>query len=155
MLRQSRVADRAHCLDAFLDLSHAGQILVQFGFIIAADPSTQAGRLIAHAVEEMGLDEDRIEAVYQEAVRRGITLADDWKRDEAPEGTYTPELFAEATSDSLCTCFWSLGRTSKTSIRSTHSICASSRRKRSRGLDSLSLTRVLPSAVRPAGRRAP
>src|SRR4051795_10267775 len=55
----------------------------------------------AHAVEEMGLDEDRIEAVYQEALRRGITMADDWKRDEAPEGTYTPELFAEATSDSL------------------------------------------------------
>src|SRR5689334_14689838 len=56
---------------------------------------------VAHAVEEMGLDEDRIEAVYQEAVRRGIALADDWKRDEAPEGSYTPDLFAEATSDSL------------------------------------------------------
>src|SRR4029079_16465881 len=49
----------------------------------------------------MGLDEDRIEAVYQEALRRGISLADDWKRDEAPEGTYTHDLFAEATSDSL------------------------------------------------------
>ena len=56
---------------------------------------------VAHAVEEMGLDEDRIEAIYQEAVRRGIALADDWKRDEAPEGAYTPDLFAEATSDSL------------------------------------------------------
>src|SRR3978361_130486 len=40
-------------------------------------------------------------AFYQESLRRGITLADDWKRDEAPEGTYTPDMFAEATSDSL------------------------------------------------------
>jgi RNA polymerase primary sigma factor len=56
---------------------------------------------VAHLVEEMGLDEDRIEAVYQEGLRRGITMADDWKRDEAPEGAYTPDMFAEATSDSL------------------------------------------------------
>ena len=69
------------------------------------DRAEESGSLefaaVAHTVEEMGLDEDRIEAVYQEALRRGITPADDWKRDEAPEGTYTPELFAEATSDSL------------------------------------------------------
>src|SRR3981081_812035 len=54
-----------------------------------------------HTAAEAGLDEDRIESVYQEARRRGITMADDWKRDEAPEGTYTPDMFAEATSDSL------------------------------------------------------
>src|ERR687885_1870825 len=57
---------------------------------------------IAEAVEEMNLDDERIEAIYQEAQRRGISLADDCKReDESAEGTYTPELFAEATSDSL------------------------------------------------------
>ena len=69
------------------------------------DRAEESGSLefaaVAHAVEEMGLDEDRIEAVYQEGLRRGITMADDWKRDEAPEGTYTPDMFAEATSDSL------------------------------------------------------
>src|SRR4051812_44087265 len=69
------------------------------------DRAEESGSLefaaVAHAVEELGLDEDRIEAVYQEGLRRGISMADDWKRDEAPEGTYTPELFAEATSDSL------------------------------------------------------
>ncbi|MEA2421128.1 MAG: polymerase primary sigma factor, partial [Thermoleophilaceae bacterium] len=69
------------------------------------DRAEESGALefsaVAQAVEEMGLDEDRIEGVYQEALRRGIALADDWKRDEAPEGTYTPDMFAEATSDSL------------------------------------------------------
>src|SRR4051794_9707904 len=69
---------------------------------------------VAHAVEEMGLDEDRIEAVYQEAVRRGIGLADDWKRDEAPEGTYTPDMFAEARP-TLCrsSCVTSRNRRSE------------------------------------------
>src|SRR3954469_15599316 len=69
------------------------------------DRAEESGSLefaqVAHAVEELGLDEDRIEVVYQEALRRGITMAEDWKRDEAPEGTYTPDMFAEATSDSL------------------------------------------------------
>ncbi|MEA2411671.1 MAG: polymerase primary sigma factor, partial [Thermoleophilaceae bacterium] len=69
------------------------------------DRAEESGSLefsaVAHTVEEMGLDEDRIEAVYQEGLRRGIAMADDWKRDEAPEGTYTPDMFAEATSDSL------------------------------------------------------
>src|SRR5919202_1761001 len=58
---------------------------------------------IAEAVEEMSLDEGRIEAIYQEAQRRGIALAEDCsdQRADATEGTYTPELFADATSDSL------------------------------------------------------
>jgi RNA polymerase primary sigma factor len=61
---------------------------------------------VAEAVEEMSLDEERVEAIYQEAQRRGITLAEDCgaARDdssEGAEGTYTPELFADATSDSL------------------------------------------------------
>ena len=63
---------------------------------------------IAEAVEELSLDEDRVEALYQEAQRRGITLAEDCSergegsQAEGPsEGTYTPEMFADATSDSL------------------------------------------------------
>jgi RNA polymerase primary sigma factor len=58
---------------------------------------------IAEVVEEGSLDEDRVEAVYQEAQRRGITLSEDCERAEetSPEGTYRPDMFADATSDSL------------------------------------------------------
>src|SRR3954452_7904257 len=61
---------------------------------------------IAELVEEMGMDEERTEAFYAEAQRRGITLAEDCSAQsedssESGEGTYTPELFADATSDSL------------------------------------------------------
>src|SRR5919199_1727604 len=58
---------------------------------------------IAEAVEEMSLDDSRIEAIYQEAQRRGIALAEDCSgsREDTTEGSYTPELFADATSDSL------------------------------------------------------
>ena len=71
------------------------------------DRAEEAGCLefaeVADLVEEMSLDEDRVEAIYQEAQRRGITLSEDCSksRDETTEGTYTPELFADATSDSL------------------------------------------------------
>src|SRR3954466_11568501 len=69
------------------------------------DRAEESGSLefaaVAHAVEEMGLDEDRRQTVYQEGLRRGIAQADDWRHGEAPEGSYTPELVAEATSDSL------------------------------------------------------
>jgi RNA polymerase primary sigma factor len=56
---------------------------------------------IAEAVEELNLDEEGMETLYQEAQRRGITLADDCERQETPEGAYRPDMFAEATSDSL------------------------------------------------------
>src|SRR5919202_4269912 len=58
---------------------------------------------IAEAVEDMNLDEDRVEALDQEAQRRGISLTEDCasERQETAEGAYTPELFADATSDSL------------------------------------------------------
>src|ERR671933_499210 len=58
---------------------------------------------IAEAVEEMSLDDSRVEAIYQEAQRRGITLAEDCSgsREDTTEGSYTPELFADATSDAL------------------------------------------------------
>src|SRR3954465_3134629 len=60
---------------------------------------------IAELVEETGLDEERGEALYAEAQRRGSTLAEDCsaqrEESESTEGTYTPELFADATSDSL------------------------------------------------------
>src|SRR5919199_2594508 len=58
---------------------------------------------IAEAVEDMNLDEERVEGLYQEAQRRGITLAEDCSgsREDTTEGSYTPELFADATSDSL------------------------------------------------------
>src|SRR3954464_15664275 len=59
---------------------------------------------IAEVVEDMSLDEERVEAVYVEAQRRGITLSEDCagaEQEESSEGTYTPELFADATSDSL------------------------------------------------------
>ena len=56
---------------------------------------------IAEAVEELGLDDEGMESLYQEAQRRGISLADDCERQEGPEGAYRPDMFAEATSDSL------------------------------------------------------
>src|SRR5881398_1428558 len=73
------------------------------------DRGEEAGCLefseIAELVEEMGFDEERTEGLYAEAQRRGITLQEDCsaQRDdsESGEGTYTPELFADATSDSL------------------------------------------------------
>src|SRR5688500_7003769 len=71
------------------------------------DRAEEAGCLefaeVAEVVEEMSLDDDRVEAIYQEAQRRGITLSEDCtkSRDQNTEGTYTPELFADATSDSL------------------------------------------------------
>jgi RNA polymerase primary sigma factor len=73
------------------------------------DRGEEAGCLefseIAELVEETSLDDERTEALYAEAQRRGITLSEDCsaQRDdtESGEGTYTPELFADATSDSL------------------------------------------------------
>src|SRR5919199_1426128 len=50
---------------------------------------------IAEAVEEMNLDEDRVEALYQEAQRRGITLSEDCS------GSREESDSAEGTSDSL------------------------------------------------------
>src|SRR3954449_9537578 len=74
------------------------------------DRGEEAGCLefsaIAEFVEETGLDEEGTEALYVEAQRRGITLSEDCSvqsddSSESGEGTYTPELFADATSDSL------------------------------------------------------
>src|ERR671916_1849851 len=74
------------------------------------DRAEEAGCLefteVADLVEEMSLDEDRVEAIYQEAQRRGITLSEDCSKSraetgESSEGSYTPEMFADATSDSL------------------------------------------------------
>src|SRR4051794_34622121 len=56
---------------------------------------------VAETIDEAGLDEEGIEALYAEAQRRGISVANRGEREESPEGAYTPELFAEATSDSL------------------------------------------------------
>src|SRR3954451_25091885 len=60
---------------------------------------------IAELVEETGLDEERVEALYAEAQRRGITLSEDCSAASESSGTtggaYTPELCADATSDSL------------------------------------------------------
>jgi RNA polymerase primary sigma factor len=67
------------------------------------DRSTGEGPLdlseLVAAAEDLGLDEDRLEAVYAEAQRRGIEVNDDVSR----EGTssFTPDEVADATSDSL------------------------------------------------------
>jgi RNA polymerase primary sigma factor len=56
---------------------------------------------VAEAVEGLDIDEERIEELYREARRRGIELTENGARPENPEGPYTHEVVAEATSDSL------------------------------------------------------
>ncbi|MEA2398339.1 MAG: polymerase primary sigma factor [Thermoleophilaceae bacterium] len=56
---------------------------------------------VAQAVEGLDIDEERIEALYREAERRGIELADNNGRTGTPESGYTHEVVADATSDSL------------------------------------------------------
>jgi RNA polymerase primary sigma factor len=67
------------------------------------DRAAEAGCLefsaIAEALEAGQLDDDAVEAVYAEAQRRGIKLADDCGRDA--QDTYSPAAIADATSDSL------------------------------------------------------
>ncbi|HEX8075008.1 MAG TPA: sigma-70 family RNA polymerase sigma factor [Thermoleophilaceae bacterium] len=56
---------------------------------------------VAEAVEGLDIDEERIEAMYREAQRRGIELADNCSRPATPENGYTHDVVADATSDSL------------------------------------------------------
>jgi RNA polymerase primary sigma factor len=57
---------------------------------------------VAEAVEGFEIDEERIEAMYREAEKRGIELADNCGRTgRVPETGYTNEVVADATSDSL------------------------------------------------------
>ncbi|HEX8065068.1 MAG TPA: sigma-70 family RNA polymerase sigma factor [Thermoleophilaceae bacterium] len=55
---------------------------------------------VAEAVEDLEVDDERLEALYGEAQRRGIELVDSRERDGG-EPAYTNEAVAEATSDSL------------------------------------------------------
>jgi RNA polymerase primary sigma factor len=56
---------------------------------------------VAEAVEGLEIDDQRIEALYREAERRGISLADDCERQEGAAATFTNSAVADATSDSL------------------------------------------------------
>src|SRR2546425_1767777 len=56
---------------------------------------------VAEAIEGQELGEDRVEAIYREAERRGIELSDDCEREQSPEAAYTNDAVADATSDSL------------------------------------------------------
>jgi RNA polymerase primary sigma factor len=56
---------------------------------------------VAEAVEGLEVDETKIEALYREAERRGITLADDCQREGDTSATFTNAAIADATSDSL------------------------------------------------------
>jgi RNA polymerase primary sigma factor len=56
---------------------------------------------VAEAVEGIEVDEGRIEALYREAERRGISLADDCEREETAAPGFTNPAVADATSDSL------------------------------------------------------
>jgi RNA polymerase primary sigma factor len=51
------------------------------------------------AAEELGVDEEHVEALYAEAQRRGIDVNDDCSRDGT--AAFTPDAVADATSDSL------------------------------------------------------
>ena len=56
---------------------------------------------VAEAVEGLDMDEEGLEELYREARRRGIELMDNCSRPESPEGAYTHDAVADATSDSL------------------------------------------------------
>jgi RNA polymerase primary sigma factor len=70
---------------------------------VAIDRTQDDGTLdlseLAAAAEELGLDDDRLEAVYAEAQRRGIDVTDDMSREGS--SVFTPDAVADATSDSL------------------------------------------------------
>src|SRR5207302_3603113 len=55
----------------------------------------------AEVAEGLEIHEERIEAMYREAERRGIELADNCGRPQVAEGAYTNDVVADATSDSL------------------------------------------------------
>jgi RNA polymerase primary sigma factor len=56
---------------------------------------------VAEAVEGLEIDDQKIEALYREAERRGIKLDDDCERQESTGATFTNSAVADATSDSL------------------------------------------------------
>ena len=56
---------------------------------------------LAEAVEEAGLDDEHVDALYREAERRGIEVLDNGSRREPAETAFTPDAVADATSDSL------------------------------------------------------
>jgi RNA polymerase primary sigma factor len=53
------------------------------------------------AVQDLELDEDELETLYEEIEQRGITLADDCGRDSRDRATYVNGDLATATTDSL------------------------------------------------------
>ena len=69
------------------------------------DAGEEAGCLdlsaFSAAVQDLELDEDELEALYQEVEERGISLSDDCGRGEAAEATYVNGDLAAATTDSL------------------------------------------------------
>src|SRR5204862_5830368 len=62
------------------------------------DGPVDLSELVA-AAEELGVDEEHVEALYAEAQRRGVDVNDDCSRDST--GSFTPDEVADATSDSL------------------------------------------------------
>jgi RNA polymerase primary sigma factor len=52
-------------------------------------------------VQAHEIEEDEVEALYEELQRRGIDLTDDCARDDAPEATYVNGDLAVATTDAL------------------------------------------------------
>jgi RNA polymerase primary sigma factor len=69
------------------------------------DAGEEAGCLnlsqFSAAVQDLELDDDELEALYQEVEERGISLSDDCGRESAAEATYVNGDLATATTDSL------------------------------------------------------
>jgi RNA polymerase primary sigma factor len=52
-------------------------------------------------VQELGLDDEQVEALYQQIEERGLELTDDCCRDDAPDTTYVNGDLVTATTDAL------------------------------------------------------
>jgi RNA polymerase primary sigma factor len=52
-------------------------------------------------VQELGLDEEQVETLYQQIEERGLELTDDCCRDDAPSATYINGDLVTATTDAL------------------------------------------------------
>jgi RNA polymerase primary sigma factor len=56
---------------------------------------------VSQAVQDLELEEGALDAIYAEAERRGIDVADDCGKDDAAAPAYRTDAVADATSDSL------------------------------------------------------
>jgi RNA polymerase primary sigma factor len=52
-------------------------------------------------VQELGLDDEQVEGLYQQIEERGLELTDDCCRDDAPDATYVNGDLVSATTDAL------------------------------------------------------